>query len=183
MSLRRSEISCRSRLLLPVDRGIARKEYHNSSVPGVKDVFARFGFPEEIVSNNGPQFASSEFRSFVESNWITRITPSPFLPNANGETERAVQTAKLIIRQRAPWLALLLYRETEISANGHSPTQLLIGQPSRRIFRLHYQPCVRVNRAWRIFAKTRIKPMCHTPDTTIVVTVHVRYRRYRQAMK
>ena len=63
-------------------------------VANMKDVFARFGFPEEIVSDNGPQFASSEFRSFVESNMITHITLSPFLPNANGEADRVVQTAK-----------------------------------------------------------------------------------------
>ena len=57
-------------------------------VTKMKDVFVCFGFPEEIVSDSGPQFASSEFRSFVESNMITHITSSPFLPNANGEAER-----------------------------------------------------------------------------------------------
>ena len=77
-------------------------------VAKMKDVFVRFGFPEEIVS---------EFRSFVESNWITH-TWCRFLPNANGD----IQTAKRILRQRDPWLALLIYRDTVISAPGHSPT-------------------------------------------------------------
>ena len=54
---------------------------------------------------------------------------------------------------------------------------------SRRIFRLHHQPCGRVKQARRTFAKTTTKPSCHTPDITIVVTVYARYRRYCQAMK
>ena len=42
--------------------------------------------------------------------------------------ELPVQTAKRIFRQRDPWLALMIYRDTVISATGHSPTQLLIGR-------------------------------------------------------
>ena len=43
----------------------------------MNDVFARFGVPEEIVSDNSPQFVSSEFRSFDKSNWITHTTTVP----------------------------------------------------------------------------------------------------------
>lgn len=53
----------------------------------MKDVFARFGLPDEIVSDNGPQFVSSEFKSFTEEHAITHTTSSPFLPNSNGEAE------------------------------------------------------------------------------------------------
>ena len=31
-------------------------------------LFTRFGIPEQIVSDNGPQFASEEFQAFIKSN-------------------------------------------------------------------------------------------------------------------
>ena len=104
----------------------AKSTTTTACVTNMKDLFARFGFPEEIMSDNGTQFAPSEFRSFVENNWITDTTPS--LPNANGEAKGAAPTAKRILRHRDPWLALVIYRYTVISATGHSPTQLLIGR-------------------------------------------------------
>ena len=95
MSLRRSELLCHSRLLLPVIEVLHVK---STSTPAsgakMKDVFDRFGFPGEIGSDNGTQFASSEFRSFAETRW----------------------------------LALMIYRDTVISATGHSPIQLLISR-------------------------------------------------------
>ena len=155
----------------------------SACVANMKDVFAHFGVPQETVSDNGPQFASSEFRSFGESNWITHITSSQFLPNANGEAEREVQTAKRILRQRDPWLALLIYRDMIISATGHSPTQLLIGRHVKTNLPTPPSALRSCQSSPEDIRETTTKPSCHTPDTTIVNRVHVRYRRYRQAMK
>ena len=75
MSLR-TELPCHSRLLLSVDRGIARKEYHNSSVRGQDEGRLRpFWFSRRhCVRQRSAIFVLSEFRSFVESNRITHIT-------------------------------------------------------------------------------------------------------------
>ena len=58
------------------------------------DLFARFGIPEQIVSDNGPQFNSEEFQAFIKSNGIRRITSAPYHPATNGLAERLVQTFK-----------------------------------------------------------------------------------------
>ena len=57
-------------------------------------VFSRFGIPESIVSDNGPQFSSSEFEQFCRKNGIRHIRVSPYHLASNGLTERIVQTFK-----------------------------------------------------------------------------------------
>ena len=70
----------------------------------LKDIFARFGIPIELVSDKAPLFSSSDCTSFTEQYGFTLVTSSPCLPNTNGEAEQAVQTAKRILIQDDPWL-------------------------------------------------------------------------------
>ena len=78
----------------------------------MKGIFARWGVPEEIVSDNRPQFSSEQFRKFSQEYDFKHFTTSPYYPQANGEEESGVRIAKKILRQRDPFLALVLQNDT-----------------------------------------------------------------------
>ncbi|KAJ8023221.1 hypothetical protein HOLleu_35558 [Holothuria leucospilota] len=60
----------------------------------IKTIFARHGIPEEVFSDNGPQFTSREFRQFSEEWEFKHTTSSPLYPQSNGLLERSIQTVK-----------------------------------------------------------------------------------------
>ena len=109
----------------------------SSTIEVLRNLFARFGIPEQIVSDNGAQFVSEEFQVFVKSNGIRHITSVPYHPATDGLAERAVQTFKQALhsmhqssRPVKEKLAkfLIAYRNTPHSTTGVSPTQLLFGR-------------------------------------------------------
>ena len=57
-------------------------------IKALTDIFARFGFPEELVSDNGKQFISEEFEAFLKSCGIRHIRVSPYYARSNGKLER-----------------------------------------------------------------------------------------------
>lgn len=61
-----------------------------------KQVFATFGIPEVLVSDNGRRFVSKEFTEFVNLNGIKHKRTAPFHPATNGQAERFVQTFKQV---------------------------------------------------------------------------------------
>ena len=58
------------------------------------DMFARYGLPEQLVSDNGPQFVSSEFFEFCKSNRIKYYRVAPYHLASNGLAEHMVQSFK-----------------------------------------------------------------------------------------
>ena len=96
-----------------------------------KSIFARHGIPEEVITDNGPQFVAQWFADFAQEYHFRHITSSPYYPRSNGEVERAVETIKSLLRKESdPYQALLAYRVTPLS-NGYSPCQLLMGRMLR----------------------------------------------------
>ena len=100
----------------------------------LEDAFSRHGLCDTIVSDNGPQFTSSQFKEFCEANGIAHIRTAPFHPQSNGRAERFVDVLttgmkKLeksgdidhILRK-----FLMCYRSTPSYALGEkSPSQLI----------------------------------------------------------
>ncbi|KAI4880495.1 hypothetical protein NFI96_000640, partial [Prochilodus magdalenae] len=103
----------------------------------LKAAFARHGIPETVISDNGPCYSSTEFRSFSGAWDFRHITTSPRYPRSNGLAKRTVQTAKHILDKAKAenidhYLGLLEHRNTPVD-NLNSPAQLLMSRRLRSI--------------------------------------------------
>jgi hypothetical protein len=111
----------------------------------LRSIFAQQGLPEQLVTDNGPQFISSEFKSFLKNNGIKHIFSAPYHPASNGLAERFVQTFKRTLKAGGKdgktihhRLAEFLfeYRATHHSTTNTSPSELLMKRKLRTRFDL-----------------------------------------------
>jgi len=89
--------------------------------------FSRYGIPDSLISDNGPQFSSHEFLQFVKQ---YQIDSSPYHTQSNGITKKAVKTVKRLMKKARQDgnLALLECRNTPWSDTLGSPAQHLMGR-------------------------------------------------------
>ena len=104
----------------------------------LRDVFSRYGRPNRIDTDGGPQYKSEGFARFL-SNWgIEHRVSSPYYPQSNGQAEVGVKTAKRLLRDNTNpdgslnnnkvACAILQYHNTPLRDGPMSPAQLLFGR-------------------------------------------------------
>ena len=97
----------------------------------MRPVFARFGIPKVIRSDNGACYISKEFKQFGKESGFLLATSSPRYPPSNGLAENAVKTVKRLWRKcRDKTNALSAYRTTPLDS-GYWPSDLMFGRGIR----------------------------------------------------
>ena len=106
-------------------------------VDALSTIFARLGFPHSLKSDNGPQFLSEDFQTFLQESGIEHRTSPPLWPQANGEVERQNRTLLKALKvaqvEGKNWSKelpkfLLAYRSTPQVSTGSTPASLMFGR-------------------------------------------------------
>ena len=103
-----------------------------TTLQALQTFFANFGLPEEIVSDNGPQFTASDFAEYCRNKGIKHSRTPPYHPASNGAAERSVQVVKQAMRKMGTALPLkerlaeflLIYRTTPHATTERRPDEL-----------------------------------------------------------
>lgn len=114
----------------------------NETIKELRTIFASFGIPEKLVSDNGPQFISEEFASFCTANGICHQKTPPYHPKSNGMAERTVQILKQSLRklsienntdpiQMQIDNILFAYRNAPQTTTGKTPSEIFLRRKPR----------------------------------------------------
>jgi hypothetical protein len=110
-----------------------------------RQIFARYGPPEILVTDNGTQFTSTEFAIFCATFGVTHLRSPVYHPQSNGQAERFVDTIKRGLQKFRGEEAdvalqelLYTYRYTPGSAvpENKSPAEIFLGRKIRNVFDL-----------------------------------------------
>ena len=69
------------------------------TMEATRRTFSYTGLPLRVVTDNGPQFTSYEFKNFMSVNGIKHQLTPPYHPASNGQVERMVQEFKKSLKQ------------------------------------------------------------------------------------
>jgi len=115
-----------------------------SLIETLRTLFAAYGLPEEVVSDNGPPFASEQLVKFFKQNAMVHTFTPTYHPQSNGSAERTVRSVKEGLLQQLLDSSLYKrslqhkidawifdYRNTPHTTTGVSPAELFLGRRPR----------------------------------------------------
>ena len=102
-----------------------------------KNIICRFGIPQAIIADNGPQFNSIAFWNFYSELKIQNLYSTPRYPQSNRQAEATYKTLltalkKRLERAKRKWVEELLgvlwaYRTTSGRPMGNTPFAIAYG--------------------------------------------------------
>ncbi|XP_055633240.1 uncharacterized protein K02A2.6-like [Toxorhynchites rutilus septentrionalis] len=108
------------------------------TVKALHETFCRFGMPDSLKTDNGPQFISAEMQRFCTQFGIEHRKTTPYWPQANGEVERINRSIgkRLKISQEtegSDWkwdlrMFILMHNSTPHSTTAIAPSSIMFGR-------------------------------------------------------
>ena len=99
-------------------------------------IFSEYGWPDTIVSDNGPCYVAEAFIKIMQEYRVNHITSSPHDPQSNGLAEKFVQTVKNMYYKFTEegtdlYKVLMIYCNMPLTSNLQSPMQILQNRVDR----------------------------------------------------
>ena len=115
---------------MPFVRNLGQNTRSRAVIDFLEELFSVHGTCSILMSDNGPQYSSHEFKEFVKSWDFKHITSSPHYPQSNGFIERMVGVVKNILKKAKAsktnlHKALLAYRSCPLNHDDKSPAELM----------------------------------------------------------
>ncbi len=159
---------------------ITRKTTSDVIITWLDGIFARYGLPDKITTDNGPQFISHSFESFLELRDILHIKTSIYNPQENGLVEAFNKPLKTAVQtltddglpfEQGINTFLAHFRATAPTPVSQSPAEKFLGHKNR----LRCQPSNRERKVKDLPKKT--DGATPTPTTRPKLIRHSLYKK------
>ena len=137
-------------------------------ISALREFFAQYGTPEELTTDGGSQYTSSEVQQFLQTWGVKHRISTAYNPHANLRAETAVKTMKRLISENTGpsgsldtdslAMAILNYRNTPDRDTHRSPAQILFARKLRDSIPCNKQD-LQLRKEWILTREAREKAL------------------------